>query len=170
MLAADEGHAEIVDLLLEAGADVNARNECGWIALLSAVRNGHVHIVDRLLGAGSDVDAAGGFHPATALQIAADRGFVDVTTSLIRAGADPDAKGQFGPSLIGAASSGHGTIVLLLLGAGADVTPEDSDGCTALSYAVHFGHAEIARRLLNRGAPLGGGDAPTLPRSRPQTF
>ena len=40
------GHAAIVELLLAAGAEVNAKNESGWTALHYAASNGHASVVE----------------------------------------------------------------------------------------------------------------------------
>lgn len=46
---------DIIDILLEAGADLNARNNThGWTALHAAASKGHLGIVRRLLDAGAD--------------------------------------------------------------------------------------------------------------------
>ncbi|KAF0930487.1 hypothetical protein E2562_032911 [Oryza meyeriana var. granulata] len=47
--AAAKGHLDIVMLLLEKGADVNARNYCGQTALMHACRHGHWEVVQMLL-------------------------------------------------------------------------------------------------------------------------
>ena len=48
MFAAQEGHVEVVRLLLEAGADKSWADSCGDTALMWAAREGHVE-VERLL-------------------------------------------------------------------------------------------------------------------------
>jgi ankyrin repeat protein len=53
MLAASHGHAEIVQMLIEAGADVNARDFTGWTALHSAAYKGDPKIVSSLLEHGA---------------------------------------------------------------------------------------------------------------------
>jgi ankyrin repeat protein len=52
-----EGHTEIVQLLLEKGADVNAKNKYGRTALIYATERGYTEIVQLLLEKGADVNA-----------------------------------------------------------------------------------------------------------------
>ena len=49
-LAAKEGHAGVVVALLEAGADINARDGAGNTALCLASEAGHVGVVSELIG------------------------------------------------------------------------------------------------------------------------
>jgi uncharacterized protein len=55
--AASGRHAAVVRVLLEAGADPDARQAEGWTALHSAARNGDLPTVDLLLAAGADPTA-----------------------------------------------------------------------------------------------------------------
>ena len=55
MYASRGGHAETVNALLEAGADVNARHNDGWNALAFAALEGHTEIVNALLKAGAEL-------------------------------------------------------------------------------------------------------------------
>ncbi|MFQ5816385.1 MAG: ankyrin repeat domain-containing protein [Terriglobia bacterium] len=63
MVAASNGHAEVVRTLLEAGADVDARTEGGMpaplnvrgmTALLGAAGGGHTDVVQALLDGGAE--------------------------------------------------------------------------------------------------------------------
>ncbi|WP_257254281.1 ankyrin repeat domain-containing protein, partial [Endozoicomonas sp. SESOKO3] len=61
-LAAREGHTDIVQLLIEAGADLNAALPNGASPLFIAARKGHTDIVKLLIEAGAELNAA--HHPA----------------------------------------------------------------------------------------------------------
>ncbi|NBR95459.1 MAG: ankyrin repeat domain-containing protein [Proteobacteria bacterium] len=49
MLAAIEGHTEVVKLLLDKGADVNSRLETGETALILAAQGGHKEVMELLI-------------------------------------------------------------------------------------------------------------------------
>ena len=55
--AAENGKNQTVAQLLGAGADVNAKSEYSWTALVFAAENGHEAVVKQLLEAGADVNA-----------------------------------------------------------------------------------------------------------------
>ena len=55
--AASGSHADVVEVLLEAGASVDARQSGGWTALHSAAHNGDVASARMLLAAGADATA-----------------------------------------------------------------------------------------------------------------
>jgi len=52
--AASKGYGDILELLLKAGADLNARNQLGQTALHQAARQRFVPLVKALLAAGAD--------------------------------------------------------------------------------------------------------------------
>jgi len=81
---ATRGDAEIVRMLLEAGADANARQEGGFVPLHSAAANGNAPVVELLLKHGAHVDAKAddGKTPA---DTAADRGNKDLAEALKKA-------------------------------------------------------------------------------------
>lgn len=52
--AAAGRHPPVCEILVEAGADVNARQEGGWTPLHAAARSGHAETVELLLSRGAD--------------------------------------------------------------------------------------------------------------------
>ncbi len=45
MVASHNGHAEVVKILVENGAQVNLQAKDGWSALMIASQNGHAEVV-----------------------------------------------------------------------------------------------------------------------------
>jgi len=82
-VAAQNGHADIVRMLLDAGADVKKRFPAA--ALMEAVRNGHADIVRILIDAGAFVDEPGS--PGYPIHEAVNRGYTDIVRMLLDAGA-----------------------------------------------------------------------------------
>jgi len=52
--AAASGRADLVELVLQAGADPNAKQQMGWTALHAAAAHDNVEMVEALLKAGAD--------------------------------------------------------------------------------------------------------------------
>ena len=87
LFAAAHGHREIVQALIDAGADVNHQNNDGHTALIRASYWGYLEIVQTLIDAGADVNHQNQFGD-TALMQAAERGHLEIVQTLIDAGAD----------------------------------------------------------------------------------
>ena len=150
--AAARGYLEVVRLLLEAGADVNAEDQDGSTALMIAAHNRHLEVVRVLLEAGADKNAARQ-DGATALFAAAFSGQLEVVRMLIEAAADKNAAtAEGGTALMTAAFHGHFEVAQLLLDAGADKNAAMQDGSTALMFAAGSGHLEVVQVLLDAGA------------------
>ena len=123
-LAVEKGNSETAKLLIEYGADVNARegdvrNEKGV-----AIRAGNNN---------------------TPLAEAATHLLTRMTDILIEAGADVNAQssGGFTPLMV-AAGRGRTAVVKKLIEAGADVNVKAGNGKTALSLAAGRGYTETA--------------------------
>jgi len=124
MWAAAQGHGEMVSMLAEAGADVNARS-----GIIAWERQRTSEPRDKWL-------PPGGFTP---LLFAAREGRVDAAKALIAAGADvsaidPDRQSTLVIALI----NGHFDVANLLIDHGADVNTPDKVGRTALWAAVDY--------------------------------
>ena len=150
--AAARGDTDTVETLLDAGVDVNAKDNEGWTALMWAAQSGHTATVHVLLDAGADANATRD-NGATALLVAALEGNRATVQALLDAGADVNAKrNNGGTALMIAASAGHTATVQALLDAGADVNATMGEGGTALVFARTNGHTEVVEILRNAGA------------------
>jgi ankyrin repeat protein len=142
-VAAHWGREDLADLLIAAGADVEARNEIDERPLHVAAQYGRPTVVELLLARGADVGASG-WRVHTPLHAA--------------------SCGLGGQSTIGARLE----IAKLLLAAGADVNArERGSGFTPLRCATSYEsrNAAMADLLLAHGADLRGADEPPIPGS-----
>jgi truncated hemoglobin YjbI len=98
--AAAAGDPDSVTLLLELGADPNARDRGDHTPLYTLANEcllaDAVPIVPALVRAGADVNAADGVTRATPLHMAARRGAVAIAAALLEAGADLDIRDRRG--------------------------------------------------------------------------
>jgi ankyrin repeat protein len=148
------GNEEVVQLLLDKGADVNAQGGEYGNALQAASWGGHKEVVQQLLDKGADVNAQGGEY-GNALQAASERGHKEMVQQLLGKGADVNAQGgHFGNALQAASLGGHKEIVQQLLGKGANVNAQGGFYANALYAASEKGHKEIVQQLLDKGADV----------------
>jgi hypothetical protein len=113
------GLSTITKLLLDKGADVNAKGGYYGNALQAASAGGHEQVVKTLLDKGADVNAQNGLY-GNALQAASAGGHEQVVKTLLDKGADVNAQsGLFGNALRAASAGGHEQVVKTLLDAGA---------------------------------------------------
>ena len=144
------GDPELVELLLEHGADPNFEGDSPYgslVALLSI--SGDLRLLELLLQHGADPDlghalvvAAGSDRPAAGLM-------------LLEHGADPNVRSrEDGIPLAAAAEKGHLELVRALIEAGAEVNPKPGMAGLPLQSAAEEGHAEIVELLLANGAEV----------------
>ena len=76
------GQAKVVEVLLDAGADVN-QSVKGWgTALQQAVEEGHTEVVKILINHGAKVDVIDDLRGQTLLELATERGFNEIAELL----------------------------------------------------------------------------------------
>ncbi|CAE7774588.1 mask [Symbiodinium necroappetens] len=126
-VAACCGHLDVVELVLEAGADTNKGDErTGLTALALACQNGRLEVARFLLESGADKDQSTrtGFTP---LFTASCHGHIEVVRMLLSAGVNLDIVvesenvWECGTPILTACQKGHVEIARLLVEAGADV-------------------------------------------------
>ncbi|KAK7422687.1 hypothetical protein QQX98_001475 [Neonectria punicea] len=155
--AAYDGRLDILELLLDAGAEVNSPD--GW-AIQAAAEEGHEEIVRELLKRGADVNASSTsdqFLSRTALYGASLAGRREIVELLLEHGADPNLGGQRDtPPIIAAAMLGQSEILSILIDAGADVNVVGTDGdTTPLIGAIRtISGTDSLQKLLDAGADV----------------
>lgn len=134
------GHAAIVRLLLEHGADVNARTGSDNTPFYWACWHGRTNIARLLLEYGADPNARdmSGNIP---LHWACRFGHAEIVRFLVEQGTDVNARNQKGCTPLHQACKKTNTIIArLLLKHGADPGAKDKDGCTPITWIVNNLH------------------------------
>lgn len=161
--AAGRGQNGSVSILLNGGADVDARQAQGKTALMNAAMWGWVETVDLLLQHGATVDAVDDRGKTALLwsQEVSQGGKVDIVRALLRFGASVDQASRTGwTPLIATALHGASDCAQVLIEHGADVNAVngmDEDGvggCTALIYAIMNSRTAMVDLLLRSGADV----------------
>ena len=155
--AAQEGHADVVALLVAKGADIDARLSDGYNPLTLACRGDHWDVAKVLIENGADVNVATG-NGYTALIFAAGAGNLEIVERLIKNGADVHARTSVGSTALMLASR-FSSVVEALIAAGtlsdrvpSSVTSPETNGTQESTIVT----AELfnAMTLLNQGQPV----------------
>lgn len=146
---------EIAFLLLDSGAEVDAKSRNGHTPLYLASYYGYRDMAERLVNMGADIEAADRNSGTTPLHSAAEQGHSDVVMLLIEAGADIHARDEQGntPLHRAAANALHYNqqVVLLLLENGLDINTMNSKGSSPLDLALTMKNEAMARLLEKHG-------------------
>lgn len=154
--AAGKGNKDIVDALIEAGADIDIESgPFALTALHAASKNGHVSIVETLIKHGADVNHCTDFF--TCLSSALSNNHRTVFDALLTAGADINAKSTKQLHLLYfACSSSTAENIKAALAAGARLSDfKSADGYTPLLLSVRNPDAKnVIKLLLEHGEPI----------------
>ncbi|XP_050795341.1 protein phosphatase 1 regulatory subunit 16A isoform X1 [Gopherus flavomarginatus] len=176
---------DVVALLLEAGADVNACDSELWTPLHAAATCGHLHLVELLINHGANLLAvnADGNMPydlcedevtldyiETAMadqgitqekieeaRAATEHSMVEDIRKLLQAGADLNTPLDHSATLLHIASAnGYLEAAELLLEHKASMSAKDNDGWEPLHAAACWGQIHLVELLVAHGADLNG--------------
>ena len=154
--ACQEDYRNMQQLLIDAGADIEAKDENGHSPLLLASKDASLDTVKILLKAGADVSATDN-KGHTCLLLAAWNGHTETVRYLLcLPEVDANQSHYRGyTSLHRAVLQKHSDVVEVLIDAGADIEAKrDGIGKTPLQYACEVGEREIVRMLLEAGADI----------------
>ncbi|WP_337192588.1 ankyrin repeat domain-containing protein [Novosphingobium silvae] len=151
--AARMGREDVIEALVHAGADIEARDERGHTPLVLASYHGMEAATATLLRLGADPDTLG--DNGSALMGVAFKGHVAIADVLLRSGADPNLRNAAGQtSLMMAALFGRAAVVTLLLEAGASPDLQDITGTDAAALARSQGNEALATMLESAAEPV----------------
>ncbi len=150
--AAEAGNTEIMQGLLDHGADIEAKTFQGHTPLMLAAQAGQTEAVRMLLERNPSLDSTT-TRTETALYFAAKSGFTEIVEMLLARGANPDIKNvSEQTALFTAAFDKQEAAALALVRAGAKVSIKDFSGQTALHWAASQGMRALVQALLEKGA------------------
>lgn len=182
-LAAEQNSLEMLALLIERGADVNAKDTEGRTPLCRAACTGNLQMVESLMSHGAVLDdrvflaAVDACKPEvvkfliakganvlavdergnTALHYAA-HSIGEITQILLQAGIAPNCVNNEGYTpLMSAASIGNIEVVKTLLAANADAAHRLKDGKPLIVIAVESGNEEVVKALIDAGVATNRG-------------
>lgn len=157
MFAAQEGHLDVVARLLNAGSDLNWRNQAGLTPLAVAACSGYTEVLALLLKA-PDIDLnLADINGRTPLSHAAESDHADIVKQLIAADAKVDVADMNGnTALMKAAHRGFvRPVQALLQHPRIRIDQRGEHGATALLFAASLGHVGVVQALLHAGADTG---------------
>ncbi|XP_053317609.1 ankyrin repeat domain-containing protein 17 isoform X2 [Spea bombifrons] len=156
-LACAGGHEELVQTLLERGANIEHRDKKGFTPLILAATAGHVGVVEILLDSGADIEAQSERTKDTPLSLACSGGRQEVVELLLARGANKEHRNvsDYTPLSL-AASGGYVNIIKILLNAGAEINSRTGSklGISPLMLAAMNGHTSAVKLLLDMGSDI----------------
>jgi hypothetical protein len=178
LLAAQVGRSDMLEILLNAGADINAEDVAARTALHISVAEGHLEASRFLLSREPALHARRTKSGNTPLHRAAAYGFPNIAALLLSHHADLGACNAAGATALHrAARWGHSSVALVLLRAGASAAAADRGGLSPPDWADAKGFFPLARDLragklvvpplpaAEAGEGAGGGSGGASPRA-----
>jgi len=152
--ACKTGKKMLAKLLIQAGANIEAKDNDGLTPLICASDLGYKEIVKLLIQAGANIEAkdSDGFTP---LICAADQRYEEIIELLLEKGANIEAKDDDGfTPLMCASELGYKEIAERLLKKGVDIEAKNNDGLTSLQLLWVTDNKEFAKLLIENGANI----------------
>ena len=153
-IAIERKSKELVDILLQSGADVNKVNRKGASPLYYAALSKQEECFHSIYEAGTNVNISNNIG-STVLMALASHGLLNKIESVLKAGAYVNAYDKYEcTALLYAAKHDHHNCVQKLVQAGADVNARNKYGEIALIFAVRNMNHSCVKILLEAGADV----------------
>ncbi|XP_066146505.1 poly [ADP-ribose] polymerase tankyrase isoform X2 [Euwallacea fornicatus] len=177
--ASGYNRVQVVEFLLQQGADVHAKDKGGLVPLHNACSYGHYEVTELLVKHGASVNVAD-LWKFTPLHEAAAKGKYEIVKLLLKHGADPSKKNRDGATALDLVREGDQDVADLLRGNAAlldaakkgnlqrvqrlvtseNINCRDAQGrnSTPLHLAAGYNNVEVAEYLLENGADVNAQD------------
>ena len=139
--ALNYGHVEVIEQLLAAGADINAKADEVWAPIHYALRGAHPELAEMLLSRGATVDI---YAAASLGDLAKVQAYVNANPEIVH------QRGPGGTTPLHFATTAE--VASFLLQHKADANARDNRGRTPLTWAA--GYAEVVETLIANGAEI----------------
>ncbi|XP_046550762.1 ankyrin repeat domain-containing protein 50-like [Haliotis rubra] len=163
MLAAENGHKDVVELLVDTGADVSLVDETGDNILHCACRGGDVEVVQYILSQNMvDINSLG-HEKKTPVMLAGQYGHKEVVEVLVKHGANLSLRDKVGDNILHLACfKGHVDVVKYIISLHrVYIDSRGFERKTPVMKAGEGGHKEVVEFLVNHGADLALRDSDT---------
>ena len=146
-------HADVVQVLIDAGANIEARDNSGYSPLHFACSSGSPDSVKMLVRAGAGVRVTNNYGD-TCLIFAASRGHTEIVRYLVglKEVEVDHTDDEDGTALHWAADNNHADVVQVLIDAGANIEVRDNNGYSPLLWSCSSGSLDVAKLLVRAGA------------------
>ncbi|XP_063448361.1 uncharacterized protein LOC134727895 [Mytilus trossulus] len=154
-LACQEGHTEVVQMLITNNADINTCRDTGASPLFIACEKGHTELLQMLITNNADIKKCADTG-ASPLFMACQNGHNEIVKMLITINADTNKcrdNDEISPLFI-ACQQGHNEIVKMLTTNNADINKCRDTGASPLFIACQEGHAEVLHTLITNKADI----------------
>ena len=158
--AVEPNHPDVVQVLIDAGADLDAKNGLGHSPLHMASISGELTTMTKLVRAGADLCTTDPLR-RTCLMFAAHHGHTNAVRYLAGL-SEVDLNQQSGDkrtALYAAVMEKHTDVVQVLIDAGADIDAKDGDGRSPLFLASCLGELTTVTKLVKAGADVRATDS-----------
>ena len=157
--AAQTGDIELARAALEAGADVDTREEnYHYTALFYAAAHQDIDMMELLLNHRANIDAVDGYGWTPLMNAVHEFwGEGEIAKFLIRKGADVNYADTDGDTALSVSIIHPTEFFRFLISNGAEVDAKDNDGETSLHNAAMIGQPDKLKLLIDAGADLNPG-------------
>ncbi|XP_014247997.1 E3 ubiquitin-protein ligase MIB1 [Cimex lectularius] len=146
--ASQNGHVEVVKLLLKHNANIEIEDKSGERAIHHAAFGNEPGVIELLAKAGADLNIRNN-RTQTPLHIGVNKGYIGVVKTLLKLGCHPSLQDSAGDTpLHDAISKKYDEMVTLLLDHNADIKVTNNNGFNALHHAAFRGNPSTMWVLL----------------------